>query len=108
MQMAGGGASIFEQDLDIISLALCLTILVFVTVGFELTLHSLYSRCTNHVIGKKMVNKITTELMILGFISFITVMVLQHDQGRSRFLAKHIAEVRVCVCVGVCVCLFCS
>ena len=75
---AGGGPNIFLLHTDLLSLAVSMTLLVVITVVFELSLH----RCKHWMshmgpVYKEVFVKITGELTVLGFISVFTIMIAQ-------------------------------
>lgn len=72
----GGGPTFYIQEMDLLSLTACLTILVIATIGIEMGVHHLKHCLTSHA-KAKILNKAITEIMILGIISFITVNVIQ-------------------------------
>ena len=78
-----GGISIFKQECDLLGLAVCLSILVAVTILLELSVHQVRERMEHNSIAMKMIHKITSELMILGFIAFATLMVMGAWNGLS-------------------------
>ena len=76
---ASGGPNIFLLHTDLLSLAVSMTLLVVITIVFELSLH----RCKHWMSSlgatyKEVFEKITAELTVLGFISVFTIIVAQY------------------------------
>ena len=74
----GGGPTFYIQEMDLLTLTVCLTILVAATIGIEVIVEKLRESCTSKA-NAQILNKAISELMILGVVSFITVNVIQID-----------------------------
>ena len=76
---ASGGQNIFVLHTDLLSLAVSMTILVALTILFELSFH----RCKHWMskcgpVYSEVMDKIQGELTVLGFISIFTIMMAQY------------------------------
>ena len=71
----GGGPTFYIQEMDLLSLTICLTLLVVFTIIIEFTMEKLHECCTGKA-REQILHKAIAELMILGIISFLTVNVM--------------------------------
>ena len=72
----GGGPTFYIQEMDLLSLTVCLSLLVVGTIGIEYGVELLHESCSSKA-KKQILHKAIAELMILGIISFLTVNVIQ-------------------------------
>lgn len=88
----GGGVNLFFKGKNLVALAASLSILILFTLVLEFILHRLSHIAQNHPAGTATFQKAVTELMIMGFISFITLMTIQFDQNHNSTIIAYIAE----------------
>ena len=91
---ASGGLNIFVLHTDMFSLAMSLTILVFITIVFELTFHHLKHAYHHDEIVSEIIQKVTAELTVLGFISITTILVVQ-NAGSNPAIVESLGEFEI-------------
>ena len=77
--------------MDLVIISTCLTILVGITVVLEASVIKLKDYFARNVAITEMVHKVISELMILGFISFTTALVISFNSD-SEILQRALAE----------------
>ena len=88
---AGNAPSFFAQEMDLVVISSCLTILVGMTVVLEFSVIQLKAYFARNAAITEMVQKVISELMILGFISFTTALVISFNTD-AELLQRALAE----------------
>jgi hypothetical protein len=91
---AAGGLNIFQLHTDMFALAISLTILVVVTIVFEVVLHSLKHMYQEDIIVTEIIQKVNAELTVLGFISIATILVVQNT-GTDPTIVEFLGEFEI-------------
>ena len=96
--LAAGGVSVFQQNADILPLAVSLTILVALTVTFELAIHNFRHYVESWHVGKegvlRVIDTVNAELTVLGFISVI-VLITANSLAGHPVMALYLPEFEV-------------
>ena len=95
---ASGGVSIFLQNAELQSLGICLIVLVFLTITFELCIHNIQHWVEGWAKGASaglaVIAKVNAELTVLGFISALVLVVVNLPYP-SAVIAPYIANLEV-------------
>ena len=91
---ASGGLNIFKLHTDIYALAMSLTLLVFATIIFEVSIHALKHAYHHNEIVSEIIHKVNAELTVLGFISIMTILIVQNFSG-NEFIAEWLGEFEI-------------
>jgi hypothetical protein len=95
---SSGGVSVFLQNLELLPLAISLTLLITLTVTFELVLHGFKHRVATWTTSKRtmtiVIEKVTSELTVLGFIS-VLVLIVANSLSGDPTISAYLPELEV-------------
>jgi hypothetical protein len=97
---ASGGVSVFVQNAELLPLAFCLTLLVFLTISFEIALHNFKHHVEHTWTRTKramliVIQKVTGELTVLGFISALVLVTANSELMQNESIQSYLPELEV-------------
>ena len=97
---ASGGVSVFVQNAELLPLAFSLTVLIFLTISFEIALHNFKHHVEHTWTRTKramliVIQKVTGELTVLGFISALVLITANSELMQNESIQSYLPELEV-------------